>query len=78
VVHDLWSEATAMSGKARGEFAISDDAVEGKIVTDPYNERGIAVANDEVRVGDAAVERLRAHRRVPAGQPSSDIERRVS
>lgn len=44
-----------MSSETRREFAISDNAVQGKIVADPYHECVSAVANHKARVRDAAL-----------------------
>jgi hypothetical protein len=56
-----------LSGTARGEFIETHDLVYQDVVTDAHHIPAASIVHDKIDVGNAAAQRLRIDRPLPAG-----------
>jgi hypothetical protein len=77
--HHLGRQAGGMRGAARRQLVEAHHAMQRNVVADPHDEAPAAILDQEVGIGDAALERLRRYLAAPAGQgggPRQEVARR--
>src|SRR5882724_1697567 len=68
VVEDRWRQAGGGGGAAGRQLVKAQNSMHEDVVTDAHEMTPAAIGHDEVRVGDAAFQRLRRNRAGPAGE----------